>query len=52
MPDNTSLRPGDLTVETFRPIPAEFHYVDEDPTDPASGVDVIIVLPSGHNAHV
>ena len=52
MPDTTSLRPDDLMVETLRPVPAEFHFVDEDPTDPASGRDAIIPLPSGHNAHL
>jgi hypothetical protein len=51
MPDKTSLQPDDLTVEPFRPIPAEFHFVDEDPSDPAAGRDEVVVLPSGHNGH-
>ena len=44
MPDIPSLRPDDLTVESFHPVPAEFHFVDEDPTDPASGTDLVIEI--------
>lgn len=47
MPDTTSLRPEDLTVETIRPVPAEFHFVDEDPTDPAAGRDLTYQRPDG-----
>lgn len=51
MADTASLRPEELTVETFRPVPAEFHFVDEDPTDPASGTDTIIITTSGRVIH-
>jgi hypothetical protein len=51
MPGTTSLQPEDLTVEPFRPIPAEFHFVDEDPSDPASGADYVIVTGNGRITH-
>ena len=51
MPDTTSLRPDDLTVESFRPVPAEFHFVDEDPSDPAAGTDTVIITTSGRVVH-
>lgn len=51
MPETTSLCPADLTVESSRPVPAEFHFVDEDPTDPAAGHDIAYQRPDGSRVY-
>ena len=51
MPEPTSLRPDDLTIESARPVPAEFHFVDEDPSDPAAGHDVVYQRPDGSRVY-
>jgi hypothetical protein len=32
-------------------VPPEFHFVDEDPADPASGADCIIINRNGTITH-
>ncbi len=52
MPETSSLRPEDIKVETFAPLTPEFHVVDEDPADPASGHDVVVPNGRGHFTHM
>jgi hypothetical protein len=50
MPETTSLQPEDLKVDTYQDALRQFHHVDQDPADPASGrwdVRVIGRLASG-----
>jgi hypothetical protein len=52
MPETSSLRPEDIEVQTFAPLTPGFHIVDEDPTDPASGRDVVDPNGNGTNTHL
>ena len=45
--ETSSLRPEDIEVQTFAPLTPGFRVVDEDPTDPISGVPIIIHYPDG-----
>jgi hypothetical protein len=38
MSEPTSLRPEDLKVETYQDALRQFKHIDQDPSDPASGV--------------
>jgi hypothetical protein len=39
MPEDSSVRPEDITVEAFVTLDPGFHAVDEDPADPIGGYD-------------
>jgi hypothetical protein len=47
VPETSSLRPEDIEVNTFVPLTPGYHFVDEDPTNPASGYDDVAPSPGG-----